>query len=320
MIFKEDIVKILKEAKEVFPICIPSFNRFTPEKNKTIENVIKNCDKNIKENTYVFVRENQYDDYVKAFGNYGINIVKLPFAENGVRTRLVETREAMSDYVYNVLKKPYMIDVDDDITSLKYVYFDESDGKTKLSLKDEGNNSEIIRLGCQIAKYAFEEEKCVLGNFRRVRFANNLEYSQNCLLINAGATPRQFSFVNSKYMHENNIKRDICFNSTGDDIGFVAEIAKNKLNMFNICCLTYSYVDDAINSVIRNDDNRKELASYEFKCLKQYPIKYYLRVPFTYEDGSYKFSDIDFGKYVKYNNLISKKVPLVIFKGPDIIK
>lgn len=100
------------------------------------------------------------------------------------------------------------------------------------------------------------------------------------------------------------------FDPTGDDVGFVAEIGKAKGNMFNIPCLAYSFVDDAVNSVIRNDENRKELAKYEEKCIKSYPMRNYMRVPFTFEDGTYKFCDIDFAKYRKYTGVANINVPL----------
>ena len=52
-----------------------------------------------------------------------------------------------------------------------------------------------------------------------------------------------------------------------------------------------------MNSVIRNDDNRRRLASQEYELLKKYPMRNYLKITQTFEDGSYKFCDIDYGKY-----------------------
>lgn len=62
---------------------------------------------------------------------------------------------------------------------------------------------------------------------------------------------------------------------------------------------SYAFVDDAVNSVIRNDGNRRRLAAQEYALLKRYPMRDYLKITQTFEDGSYKFSDIDYGMYRK---------------------
>ena len=300
------IYSALLNAKEIFPICIPSYKRWDINENKTLSKIIINCDDEIKENTYVFVRETQYEKYRENFNNLGINIVKLPQVDG-----LSDTRQYICDYVTDVLEKNYFIDMDDDLLDLKYVYKD-IDNKIKLNTKQPEKYSQILRLMCEISKIAFEKSNCVLGSLHRVRFANNKDTYNIAYTTNKGATPRQCMIINAGLLKKNGIRRNSIFNKTGDDMGFVAEIAKNSGNMFNINCLAYAFVDDALNSVIRNDDNRKELASYEYECLKTYPIKHYLRIPFKFEDGSYKFSDIDFTKYRKLYNKKSENVGLNI--------
>lgn len=294
----------LKNAKELFPICIPSYKRWQKEDNKTLTKIIANCDEEIRKNTYVFVRKEQADNYRESFSELGVNIVELPHVEG-----LSDTRQYMCDFVTDVLNEKYFVDLDDDLTDLKYVYKD-IDGKVKLNVKQPEKYSQIIRLFCEISKVAFEKDECLLGSLHRVRFANNKETYKNAYTTNKGATPRQCMTINADLLKKKGIRRSPIFNPTGDDMGFVAEIGKAKGNMFNVNCLAYAFVDDAINSVIRNDDNRKQLASYEYESLKTYPIKYYLRIPFTYEDGSYKFSDIDFTKYRKLCNKKSNKVEI----------
>jgi hypothetical protein len=296
----------LQNAKELFPICIPSYKRWEKKENKTLTNIISNCDEQIRNNTYVFVRKEQAENYKENFIELGINIVELPIVDG-----LSDTRQYMCDYVTDILNEDYFIDLDDDLIDLKFVYKD-TDGKVKLNTKQPEKYSKIIRLFCEISKVAFEKDNCLLGSLHRVRFANNKDTYNNAYTTNKGATPRQCMSINARLLKNKNIKRNAMFNPTGDDMGFVAEIAKNRGNMFNVNCLAYSFIDDAVNSVIRNDSNRKQLASYEYECLKQYPIKHYLRIPFTYEDGSYKFSDIDFTKYRKIYNKKSIKLDLEV--------
>ena len=297
----------LENAKDCFPICIPSYNRWDRNENKTITKIIEKLPEELQKNTYVFVRKQQKEKYDASFKT--VNIIVLPDYITGCSL----TRQYMYDYIFEQTKQPYCIDMDDDITDLKYIEY--RDGKASLSLKDETKYGQILTLGSEIARIAFEKDNCLLGNFHRVRFANSDYNATHCYTTNKGSTPRQMMFVNIKGLRERDIKRNAMFDNpeigtTGEDIGFVAEIAKKRGDMFNINCLAYAYVDDALNSVTRNDDNRRILAEYEYECLKKYPIINYLRIPFTYEDGAYKFSDIDFTKYRKLCNKKSVSLEL----------
>lgn len=293
MIEKEIIQKLLARKWDIFPVCIPSYKRWDRKSNKTIVNIIENCDEEIQKSTYVFVRMEQEQQYKQSFPN--INIVVLPKV-NG----LAGTRQYIQDYVISSLKKPYFIDMDDDITQLKYVFHDAAGDH--LSLAEETDPSKILRFGCAIARMAFEKDKCVLGNFHRVRFASNFPASQTAYVVNKGSTPRQITFVNAKEITLRGIKRNLEFDETGDDVGFVAEICKVGGDMFQIPCLAYAFVDDVVNSVIRNDENRRRLAAQEYELLKKYPMRNYLKITQTFEDGSYKFCDIDYAKYRKLCN------------------
>ena len=304
MIDKQKINRILSKRWNVFPICIPSYKRWERKANKTITSIIEKCDIDIQENTYVFVRKEQEEAYRENFKT--VNIVVLPEVQG-----LAGTRQYIQDYVISVLKRPYFIDMDDDITAVKYVYHDESGDH--LSRTEETDFSQILRLGSALALMAFQKDRCVLGNFHRVRFANNYPASQTAYVVNKGSTPRQITFVNAKELIVRGIKRNLAFDITGDDVGFVAEIGKAKGDFFQIPCLAYSFVDDAINSVIRNDENRKRLAEQEYALLKTYPMSSYLKITQTFEDGSYRFSDIDFKKYREITGRPEAKVTLEEF-------
>lgn len=301
----EQMKWLLDNSSEICPVCIPSYKRFDRKANKTITRIIETSDSEIQNNTYVFVRREQAAAYRESFPC--TNIVVLPEV-NG----LAGTRQYICDFVITDLKKPHFLDMDDDITDLKTVTISD-DGKPCLSKAGEVAHGKIIRLGYAIAKVAFGLHGCALGSLRRVRFANEYTNTQTAYVTNKGATPRQVMYVNAHALQRKHIRRNMMFDPTGDDVGFVAEIAKARMNFFNIPCLAYSYVDDVVNSVIRNDGNRKTLAQYEYSCIKKYPMAEYLRIPFTFEDGSYKFSDIDYTKYREKTGLKSEAVTLERF-------
>lgn len=299
------IHKALDNAKEIFPICIPSWKRYNPKDNPTLSKLIGKCDSDIKENTYLFVRSDQEKQYRDSFEFLGINIVVLP-PVNGLST----TRQYICDYVLNVLHKPFCADWDDDLTALKYVYKAE-DGKIKNSPVADTDVNKIIRLSCEISKTAFEQSNCLLGSVRRAHFSNDPKNYDMAYFTNKGATPRSATFINCLGLAQRGIRRNKAFDPTGDDVGFVAEIAKCGGDFFNIPCLTISFVDDEVNSVIRNDENRRELAAYEYSEIKKYPMgRSYLRIPFRYPDGFYKYSDIDFEKYRKLYNKKTERISL----------
>lgn len=304
MIEKEQIQILLARKWGAFPLCIPSYKRWDRKENKTITAIIENCDREIQENTYVFVRAEQERQYKESFP--GINIVVLPEVHG-----LAGTRQYIQEFVVKELKKPYFIDMDDDITQLKYVFHDPAGDH--LSRAEETDYSQIIRLGSAISRMAFEKNGCLLGNFHRVRFASNYPASQTAYVVNKGSTPRQVTFVNAKGLTIRGIRRNLDFDVTGDDVGFVAEIAKAGGDFFQIPCLAYAFVDDAENSVIRNDGNRRQLAAQEYALLKKYPMRNYLKITQTFEDGSYRFSDIDYGKYRKATGKTQETVTLEQF-------
>ena len=304
MFEKEDMFQLLKSAKTLFPICIPSYKRWDRKDNKTMAKIIEQSDAEVQEKTILFVRQEQEKEYRENYPN--TKIVTLPHV-NG----LASTRQFVEDYMFEVLHEPYFIDIDDDITSMKVVVLDN--GKPRMSYANEVKTGDVLRLSCEIAKMAFEKHQCVLGKPRRAHFANDIDNTQIAYITNKGATPRSVTYINAKEIRRRGIHRNMMFDPTGDDVGFVAEIGTKLGSMFNIPCISYSFVDDEINSVIRNDQNRRTLARYEYECLLKYPFKDYMRIPFRYKDGLYKYSDIDFTKYRKITGLKSHTVTIEEF-------
>lgn len=88
MVDKRMMEYLLNSANGLGPICIPSYKRWNVEDNKTLQ-LIKQCDKDIQQSTFVFVRQNQYEQYKSNFDF--VNIVPLPLEIKG----LAGTREYM---------------------------------------------------------------------------------------------------------------------------------------------------------------------------------------------------------------------------------
>lgn len=292
-----DGLSIAEQSKNCLPICVPSYHRYSLKDNKTMKMLLEAGDKEITNNCYIFVRSEEYARYKKISNDF--NYIKLPDVKG-----LSDTRQYIVDFVCDVLHQDLFIDADDDLTGLTFTEI--KNGRPKVSKSD---TAKILRGISSVGEYLAYYCDVALAGVRKRRFANNKEFVITAAKINSGNTPRQLMVVNAKKLRGHNIVRNEIFNPTGDDVGFVAEIAKNTLNFASICCFQYSYVDDKINSVIRNDENRKSLAAYEYECLKKYPMgKYYLRIPHTFEDGSYMFSDIDYKKYKKVTGLPSFNV------------
>lgn len=306
MFEKKDMIKALKSAKKIIPICIPSYNRWNLNESTTISKIIDKCDQTIKDNTYIFVRREQLAQYKQTYPTY--NIVPMDNIKG-----IADTRNFMCDYAYGYLKQKYYIDMDDDMTSLNFIYYDEEENKTKVSSQKETNYSQVLKLLCELTYIAFNKTKAIYGSVRKRRFANRYENSQIALITNKGITPRGLTINNAEIFKQKNYKRDEIFNLTGDDIGFVAQLSQNKEDFFYISCLAIDFQDETKNSVIRNDDNRRALAKYELQCLLKYPMgKHYLKITHKYEDGFYKFSDIDYTKYRKLYNKKSISIPLEV--------
>lgn len=288
------------------PICIPSWKRWDRKDNKTMTIIDEICSEQIKSRTYLFVRKDQYKQYAESFPH--ANIVVLPPVEG-----LATTRQYIADFTLDELKAPYCVDVDDDITAMGRVISDNGKPKCKAS---RTMFEDALNYAAAIAIDAMELSGCIIGGCHRQHFANTEGAVDTAYKVNAGPTPRHIVFQNVQRMREKGIKRDSAFDPTGDDVGLVAVCAKARQDFFHIPCVVYSYVSDSENSVIRNEENCRSLAAYEQEQLMRYPMgRKYMRVPFRFEDGSYRFSDIDFQKYRRVTGAATYAVKLNEIRG-----
>ena len=288
------------------PICIPSWKRWSRAENKTMSIIEECCSSDLRDRVRVFVRADQERQYRESFPE--ASIVVLPEV-NGLAT----TRQFIADYTLDVLRSPYCIDMDDDITSMGRVFM--VDGKPRIK-EGRGMFEAALNFAASIAVDAMELSGCIVGGCHRRHFANTDDAVSVAYKVNAGPTPRQVVFQDVARMRRLGIRRDPAFDPTGDDVGLVAVCAEARQDFFHIPCVVYGFVDDSVNSVVRNDGNRRQLAAYEEQQLMRYPMgRRYMRVPFRFEDGAYRFSDIDFARYRKATGAPTYKVPLSGVEG-----
>lgn len=281
-------------------IFCPSYNR----PDFVSAQLFRTFQDDVKEKVHIVVRAEQYEAYKEA--NPDLDVIPIPedYPING----LASTRQFIFEYAaandYDMI-----IDMDDDIKYIAYMYNGVSGTGTPCSkhtvMKDREEDplleQKVLLMASKIAREVFEEHPTVyLGNIRRQRLSQGVDNAMLKYIINLGPTPRQVTLMNVKGLVEADINRDVeRFDRHGDDIGFCAVILKAGGSLFNIPCLTYDYVSEKCDSVIRTPETEKELHAYEYNMLQQYPIKDYLRTTFRDEEGNYMWGDVDFKNYHK---------------------
>lgn len=297
-------------ASDLFHIFVPSYNR---PKFVTAE-MFKNFSADALKKVHIVVRPEQEKAYRKA--NPNLHILPIPKNFHLPINGLASTRQFIFEYARDN-RYPYIIDMDDDIRNLAYMYDGFSGSGAACSkhtiradrLEDPLLEQKVLQEACVIAKEVFRDNpKVYLGNIRRQRMSQHAENSKLKYIVNSGPTPRQVTLINVKGLTKAGINRDMIFDRHGDDIGFCAVILANGGSLFNIPCLTYDYISEKCDSVIRTPETEKELHKYEFDMLQKYPIKDYLRTSFKDEEGNYMWGDVNWQAYHRLHGTVRKKV------------
>lgn len=297
-------------AADLFHIFVPSYNR--PE--FVTAEMFKNFSPEALEKVHIVVRPEQAKAYQKA--NPNLHILPIPKDFHLPINGLASTRQFIFEYARDH-RYPYIIDMDDDIRNLAYMYDGISGSGEACSkhtiradrLEDPLLEQKVLQEACVIAKEVFRDNpKVYLGNIRRQRMSQHAENSKLKYIVNSGPTPRQVTLINVKGLTKAGIDRDMIFDRHGDDIGFCAVILAKGGSLFNIPCLTYDYISEKCDSVIRTPETEKELHKYEWDMLQKYPIKDYLRVSFKDDEGNYMWGDVNWQAYHKLHGTSRKKV------------
>ncbi len=304
MFKRKEMLQELNNTTEddLFEVFIPTYRRsdgiaFAP--------ILDGFTDKAKKKFHLVVREEQLADYKKTYPDY--NYLVIP---HGRVTALGSTRNFIIQYCFDNRIK-YAVDMDDDIKYLHYIW----GGKAAASgnptskhstIKEEQKfpmlRQQVFQLMCKIAKEIFlEHPDVVLGNIRKQHFCNGPENSQMKYRINSGVTPRQIKIMNIQAWYKHGLMIPDEFDVHGEDMGTVAHVLEKGLSVFNIPCLCYDYIDEKINSVVRDPKKEnRELHAEEYNALMKMEVQHYLKHSFTFPDGQYKFGDIDWRRFHKY--------------------
>lgn len=307
---KSKMLKLLNSTTvDEFPhLFIPSYNRPDFQTAK----LLANLEPEAKQKVHIVVRPEQYKAYKKA--NPQFHILPIPSDFHLPINGLASTRQFIFEYAAEH-RYSAIIDMDDDIKTLEYLYAGRSGSGSECSrhsVKADHEADPLLRqkiliLAMRIAREVFKARPDVyLGNIRRQRMSFHEELHKTKYLIDAGPTPRQVTFINVRGLHKAKINRDMIFDPHGDDIGFCAVVLAGGGHCFNIPSLTYDYISEKCDSVIRTPQNEKRLHKYEWDMLQKYPIRDYLRTSFRDADGDYMWGDINWQAYHKLND--SKRI------------
>lgn len=307
---KKDMHRMLDYtcANDLPHIFVPSYNR----PNFVTAKLFATFTDEAREKIHIVVRREQAKAYRAA--NPGLHILPIPKNFHLPINGLASTRQFIFEYAAEH-RMSTIIDMDDDIKYLAYMYDGKSGTGNPCSKhtvqadreKDPLLQLKVLTMAGVIAREIFKKHPNVyLGNIRRQRMSQHVENSKLKYIIDSGPTPRQVTFLNVKGLYKAGINRDMIFDPHGDDIGFCAVILANGGHCFNIPCLTYDYVSEKCDSVIRTPETEKRLHKYEYDMLQKYPIRDYLRTSFRDADGDYMWGDINWTAFHKLNG--SKRI------------
>ena len=300
---KQMIRQLLDTTVQDMPyILVPSYNR--PD-FLFAKNILSRLNKEALKKVFIFVREEQYKSYKRE--NPDLQYELIP---KGAVDGVGSTRNFLLEYAIDN-RLPVVMDMDDDVKYLQFIFNVQKPTGEIVSnhsgVRDWEKHPEIPQLVLQltgkISREVFREHpEVMLGNIRKQRFSNHQDCGEIKYMINKGPTPRQTKILNVKGCKKHNLRVPDEFNLHGDDIGFAAEVLQQGFSCFNIPCLCYDYMDDQVDSVVRdphNPDKNRWLHKLEYDALNNMEIQHYLRETFKFDDGQYKFGDINWQKYHK---------------------
>ena len=301
----KDMFRLLQETSvdEMPYIFVPSYKRPEFAFGQT---VLCNFSSEALKKVFIFVREKQYKLYKKY--NPGLQFEVIP---DGAVTNIGTTRNYLLQFAIDS-RIPRIIDIDDDITHIHYIYNKKNARGEVISKhscyarweKEYPETPQLcLQLAGRIAKEVFHDHpEVVLGNIRKQRFSNHRACGETKYQINKGPTPRQVNIINVKQCYKNGIWIPEDFCRHGSDIGFNANVLQMGFSCFNIPCLCYDYISEKVDSVVRdpNDEEANRwLHKMTYDNLQKWEIKDYLRETIKYEDGLFKYGDVDWRRYHK---------------------
>ena len=234
-------------------IAIPSYCR---PNNYFYKNIISKHNEIIN-NCLYFVREEQYEDYVKAMPLLNKNqIIAIP---KGKVDGVGSTRQFILDWM-SIQPIDWFVISDDDITDIAYVTYTE-EHKANYHPRNYAQVINIIENTCEKLP-----KNCAIGTLQPRAFSKDFDVE---VKIMTTRSPSQF------VIYRNSICKNIpfnlkLFNKHGDDIGYACQIVSHGYDYFQIPCLVYSCWDSTFSGVLRTKENYKELFDKDYENAKKF--------------------------------------------------
>ena len=263
------------------PMWVISYNRLDAPTLLKMRNYERTDD------IFVLVREEQEAAYKKAFPM--LQIVTLPAERIG---SCGAARWGAFD-----LAREYghhdVIMLDDDVLQFRFMYqrakvqgrnvgelcsgvasaLDAEEFFGTLALMEEASITAFGRLGTEVFA---EQPKAVVGGMIKRHMSFAIENHRTRYILNGGATPRQAMIWDTDRMEKHGIRLNLeHFGVTGEDIGLMATVLENGLNVFSTPSFAFDHWPEDVNlekSVIRDESTLPLFMEYEYDVLQNYEI------------------------------------------------
>lgn len=169
-----------------------------------------------------------------------------------------------------------------------------------LALMEEAAITAFGMLGREVFK---EQPEAVVGGMIKRHMSFAIENHRTRYVLNGGATPRQAMIWNTARMEEHGIRLNLeHFGVTGEDIGLMATVLENGLDVFSTPSFAFDHWPEDVNlekSVIRDKSTLPLFMEYEYEVLQNYEIKNYLKEK-AIPGSEHGWKDVSWQKLAKF--------------------
>ena len=264
---------------------------------------------------YVVVRDSQAEAYAEAFPM--LQVVSLPDED-------IDSCGAARWGAFDIAREyghDEVIMLDDDVLQFRFMYqrakvqgknvgelcsgvasaTDADEYFGSLVAMEEASLTAFGYLGREVFK---EQPKAVVGGMIKRHMSFAIENHRTRYVLNGGATPRQSMIWNTARMEEHGIRLNLDhFGVTGEDIGLMATVLENGLDVFCTPSFAFDHWPEDVNlekSVIRDEDTLPLFMEYEYDILQQYEIgKHYLKMK-KIPGSAFGWKDVSWAQLAKF--------------------
>lgn len=270
---------------------------------------------------YVVVRESQADAYAQRFPMF--QVVPKPDDE-------INSCGAARWGAYDIARfygHDEAIMLDDDVLQFRFMYqrakvqgknigelcsgvasaTDAEEYFGNLIAMEEASITAFGHLGRQVFA---EQPEAVVGGMIKRHMSFALENHRTRYILNGGATPRQAMIWNTARMEQHGIQLNLDhFGVTGEDIGLMATVLQNGLDVFCTPSFAFDHWPEDVNlekSVIRDASTLSLFMEYEYEILQQYEIKDYLKEK-AIPGSAHGWKDVSWQKLAKLRGVPTQR-------------